>query len=224
MHKFNKLTNPPTPYGEMSQVNNLRWEMLYKEQDGSFTVQTLKIRCKDFFNDIVPRFNGKEGGQIYGFSSKEDKFNINEEGLYVRLTSITAIDVLEQNLKQLVTEEFYSFERIDDKTALLLMKKALFVSTYYVSLFTLLVRLSCYKEKFSSLADVFSSKSYQADGCVGGDAGKRLVLQWEWCIPEEWTKFYFYASNEINSNTNHTISSLHNNGIGGWAYAIENKI
>lgn len=223
MHKFNELSSPPT-YGEVSQVNPLRWEMLYKEEDGSFSVQTAKIRCKDFFNDVVPRFHGKEGCSIYGFSSTAEKLKLNEEGLYVRLTSIQAPKVLEKNLTKLVPPEFYEYETINDTTALLLMKKELFDNTYFVSLFTLLVRLSCYKEEFNSLAEVFESKSYQADGCVGGDRGKKLVLEWEWNVPKEYSKYFFYASKDYNSTKKYIASYLHNCGIGGWGYAVQQDV
>lgn len=81
-----KAAHLPTQYTEIDQPNKIRFSILYKEEDGSFTDQSGKFKCRDFFNDCVAARKGFFY-KIYGWDNQLIKTN--EEGIYLLLSELS---------------------------------------------------------------------------------------------------------------------------------------
>lgn len=208
-------------YAEVEQNNPLRWVVLYQEQDGTLVPQTGLIKCKDFFNDLVGKYYNTSGS-IYGFDTKSIK--VNEDGVWFLLTNVHVN--FQKNVNEFLMplldnfeEEIICVSRYEG--VLLFIPRCIFSNTYYVSLVTYLIRVCSMSVLHKSLKDVFSLKEEPSIKDTYGH-----ITKWGFTLPEELTKYWFYAGPTLNSETHpdiahNQISVLHNNGIMGWAYAYQ---
>ena len=211
-------------YSEISQVNPLRWEILYRDGN-NFIPQTGKIKCKDFFNDIVSKKNDYTF-TIYGFNSTD--VLLNKEGLYVRLTSIADMDQFIKNVEKVINTRLKAdlqcsiwTQKIRKSSALLFIPNELFGSTYLISLVTYLIRLCNYGKDLEDFNTVFDSVPAITDNALNPKA-KALAKAWGFGVPEQYKEFWYYAGSSYNSKTAPSPSSsvIHNNGVCNWASYI----
>ena len=143
MFKFLKAITKQ--YSEIEQLNPLRWEILFKNADGVFEPQTAKFKCKDFFNDIVAKYNG-HNLTIYGMDTSSIK--LNEEGVYVRLKNLFRDNpYFIENLQRIVIDPVKQelgaeiwFKKVNTTVGLLFLPREVFKNTYIISLVTYLIR------------------------------------------------------------------------------------
>lgn len=214
-------------YGEIAQSNPLRWIILYKEDDGSFTPQTGQIKCKDFFNDLVGKYYNTSG-QIYGFDTSTIK--VNDDGVYFLLKNVKS-EWFEKNLISLVYPELekafkdcpLEVHKQDEDSYIVRFDRVLFNSTYYISLLSFLLRVSSMEYEHTSIEDVFKNPK---NPCRTKEAGitdpTGNIVKWGFNLPEAAKKYWFYSAPALNSETHKDIaktyiSLLHNNGIMTWA-------
>lgn len=207
---------------EMSQINPLRWRFLFKEEDGSFTAQAPWMKCKDYFNDVVAKVKGDYNMKVYGFDNQNIK--VNEEGFYVQLKDIQAMDTFKHNLEILnikLQEQLQcevSFINDSDTTGVLLIPQALLENTYRISLTTLCVRLSNYKVKFACWEDFWKrpfSPIWTTDKALHYSQNYiQQAASFAFELPEELEKFWFWTGscNSENKGT-FTPEVIHNCGV-----------
>lgn len=228
MPKF--LPYPSRPvYHEIDQPNPIRWQILYRQSEDRtvFEKQSGKIKCRDFFNDIVAKYNGHPPGYIYGFNA--DNLKLNEEGMYFYLTNLQ--DKFESNIVNkvntiLVNDDSPPLEiqMLGDKAALLLIPRHYFSSTYQISLVTLMIRVSNYGEEVPDmLEDFIACNPARLDVFRKLEEGMKTVLLSTKTKPPL-QGFWYYASEHYNSGKEKYVNQIHNNGIIGWlrakAYAM----
>lgn len=221
-YKFGKSVT--AAYAEVPQINPLRWEILYLDGD-TLVPQTAKFKCKDFLNDIVSARNG-HAFSIYLFDSTT--YKTNDDGVWFRLTEIKDYQQFKDNVDKTINvffdpkvEPLVTIDQIDATTALMFMPAHIFANTYKISLCSYLVRLCNYGEVFNSFNEALESTAAQTDRAIQ-EAGKKLALEWKMDVPEEYSKYWYYAGAEYNSEkqTKASSSIIHNNGVLNWATYI----
>jgi hypothetical protein len=217
MYKITKTL--PTTYSEIGQTNPLRWEILFRNDEESFTSQSGLIKCKDFFNELVRKHvTGKDTG-IYGFTTNNISFN--EEGMYFRMHLTFPFEVFETNINNTLgtsnnSDEHVVVEDLGEGKALLFMPIHYFTSTYLMSLVSFIIRCCHAAETYESL-DVLLDNT--KDVAINNQ-GMTLAKKWKLDVPEEFKGFWYYAGKQDNSQIqpDPTYTSLvHNNGVMGWA-------
>jgi len=154
---YNKAKYLPFDLSEANQSNSLRWSILYKEADGSFTDQTGLFKCKDYFNDVVAKYHGVEI-KVYGFDTVP--MSLNEEGVWVLLSQLKYTDNLMPHLAMLAEKAVqdgldpFSFER-QENDILLFVPRCYFDSTYRISFLTGMIRIAHSEGRFNSLAELY---------------------------------------------------------------------
>lgn len=222
----------PITYAEIPQVNPLRWTILLRNEDGSFSPQSGLIKCKDFFNDLVGKYYGTSGA-IYGFDTKSIK--VNDDGVWFLLTHVhknfqqNLHDFLNPLLNDVFGEGLHP-EYVENGGIVLKIPKTIFSNTYYVSLVTFLIRVCSMNYLHKDLEDVFHNPNNpcRKDESQITDVYKR-ISKWGFNLPEDLKKYWFYCGPDLNSETHPDIartqiSVLHNNGIMSWSYASQMKI
>lgn len=201
-------------YGEMPQANPLRWCVYYYDDlNETFTAQTDWFKCKDFFNDFVAKYHGVEG-RVYGMSTSG--MSINDYGMWLRLKALypafykNALLVAEKFGVELTLAPFDD----DSSQCLTLLPRALFKSTYTISLFTLLLRAANNSQEFSSYEELVKTSK------------ERLLSYTEFkkapfILPESLQKYWCYMGSRYNSQywegrEKPQIEAVHNNGFLSW--------
>jgi len=131
-------------FAEVPQQNPLRWTLYYRDKDGLFYPQEHEFRCKDYFNDFVASYHGKECS-IYGMKTANVKKNI--YGMLVGVTNVTQAFVhniekcLNPKLEAETGHKLYptTVEDMPGKV-LFLLPRELFNTTYTISFLTLMIR------------------------------------------------------------------------------------
>jgi len=209
-------------YAEIPQVNPIRWEILFLDETNTLIPQTGKFKCKDFLNDIVSARNG-HAFSIYSFNSVA--YKTNDDGVWFRLTEIKDYQQFKDNVDKVINvffdgkdEPLVTVDQIDKTTALMFMPAHIFSSTYKISLCSYLVRLCNYGEAFVNFNEALESKAAQTDRAIQ-DLGKKLALSWKMEVPPEYSKYWYYAGADYNSEKQPKASSgiIHNNGVLNWA-------
>ena len=226
MYKF----HGQVAYGlhEADQSNPLRWELLYRESEDTFRIQTAKFKCRDYLNDIVAKYHGTDF-VIYGMDTKV--FQLNDEGVYLRLTDITNRDILIENIDQCVNQtELIGVERVviepiqDTPDALLFIPRWFFNHTYRISLLSYIIRVSSLGEKFGSFDDIWKSAAHKSDAAISTNYAK-TICKWKFNVPQSFRDYWFYAGQAYNSSKkveSFWASVVHNNGVVNWiAYTGE---
>lgn len=213
-----KITDTwPNTYGEISQVNPIRWEILFRESGDSFVSQSGLIKCKDFFNELVRKYATGQDSAIYSFDTKTVK--LNEEGVYFRMhktmvnfsNNIDAVINTSDNSDLHVTTEL-----LEKGTVLLFIPRYYFTSTYLTSLVTYLIRCCNCAKKLKSLDDLWESTE---DIAIQGH-GRDLAKAWGLSVPEEYRQFWYYCGKTVNSVVDpspYSAGIVHNNGVMSWS-------
>lgn len=218
-------------YSEIGQPNPMRWEILWKDDNGTYHPQTGKIRCKDFFNDVVSKIMGDHTFLIYGFDSSTIK--VNDEGVWFRLSNIADPDQFMDNAEKAINVKLMeqtdnnvrlSLFKLPRKKVLVFIPKYVFTSTYLTSLVTYVLRLCNYGEALPSFEYALSDDSvaYNTDNAIKYK-GRALALKWAYKVPEEFSKYWYYSSDVYNSKTEPKpmyAGVIHNNGVMSWAQNI----
>lgn len=119
-------TGKKTSYTESSQPSELRWVLLKKIDEETFESQAGVMKCRDYFNDMVFKYNDLETklkvkfSPIYGFSIEKTKF-IFGEGIYFLVFGIDdqesffkSIDVLNKFLVEEQKLPAITFTKTED--------------------------------------------------------------------------------------------------------------
>lgn len=201
-------------YGEIPQANPIRWCLYHYDADKEeFTAQTDWFKCKDFFNDVVAKYHGVDGG-VYGMNFR--KITLNDYGLWVRLKGLYPAfydNVLLVAEKFQVTLNFAPFED-DSAQCLTLFPRELFDSTYKISLFTLLVRVANMTTKCSSYEELIKQTN---EPLTTDHRFKRAPFT----VPDKLKDYWCYMGKKYNSKqwdgrSSPQIEAVHDNGIFSW--------
>ena len=217
-------------YGEMPQANPLRWQLLHREDDGSYTEQSNVLKCKDFFNDVVAFLKCKVHFHKYRFSND---VCINDEGMYIllsgvmdKMTFVHNLVILNEKVQADLGESIL-FEDVDKDCMLVCLPPSLWDSTYQISLATMLIRCCNYNFLYDTWDDFFGEKApLNANEVAFTPAAKKLAQSQGFINPRpgEWV----YAVGGYNTakilSLNNTMGGIvHDNGVSAWAMAIEKE-
>lgn len=209
-------------YSEINQANPLRWEILYREDEVTFTSQSGLIRCKDFFNELTRKYCSGQDSYIYMFDTASVK--LNGEGVYFRLHNIVNMDVFEKNLETTVNvgldaDLHVVNEQLDNKTSLLFVPVYYFTNTYLTSLVSYVIRICNVDTEVGTFSDAVKATN---DVALMSD-GKALAIKWGFDIPEKYQDYWYYLGKEYNSKKQPTPDSagmVHNNGVQSWSQYV----
>ena len=208
-------------YSEISQPNPMRWEVLKRVGD-TFNPMTGKIKCRDFFNDMVMFRQFKKVFCIYGFNNEMD---LGKAGVWFRISQVSDKATFRSNLEMLndaLTEQLgFGIQFFDHRTGILLFIPEYFwTKTYYISALTGLIRLLSYGVKFNSWAELMDNTLYIADKAFD-DKCMKLIKAWGFKVPAQYNDYVWYAGDTYNSVKTKpgsvSISVLHNNGVRSWS-------
>jgi len=168
--KVKQAAHLPFKLNETGQINPLRWSILYLEEDGSYENQTGEFKCKDYFNDVVAKYNGFVLN-VHGMNFEHIK--LNTEGVYVRLSRLKWHAQLKANL-QLIRDNAVenglpplNFSQ-DGAHILIFIPKVFFSSTYQISYLTYLIRMAHCDKVFTSIRSLVEANPYtQVDNPLG---------------------------------------------------------
>jgi hypothetical protein len=228
MFKFHPFTGIQS-LNEIPQHNPLRWTILYKRDYGSFDTQSIEIKCRDFFNDLVAAKQAQHYFSIYGF--KNENVEWNKEGLYFKLSYLydaaKVCQKIETSLnpkieEQLGKEAVLKPIIIDTKSILLLIPNEFWESTYRISALTMLIRAINYAFESSSWDDLFKDTaalmsmehSWMLDN-------KKHIHKHGFLLPKGTENMWFFYGKECNSTLEKDYwksSSVHNCGVSNWLY------
>ena len=220
MFKFKTVKPLSQNYSEMSQKNPLRWVFLFRENE-TFTAQTGKVKCKDFFNELVYTKKTKIPKTIYGFNTSNFKYN--EEGLYFLLINIQSYKSFKHNLKCITGKDSPSITARAgaDGRCIILIPDYYTSSTYLISMISYLIRCCNTEVKYDDLGTLVD----KTDDLAIGQTGRDLLNKWKLTVPEKYKKYLWYYCPTCNSEnlSEPTVSLLHNNGARSWGQAVETQ-
>jgi hypothetical protein len=221
MIKVLKKANYPT-YAEEGQTNPIRWTILSKNPDGSFTQESNVIRCKDFFNDYVYSYNTGKFFSIYSFSPNGYNMPKKGEPCYMEITGLTPsfvnnLDIFNEYLDK---EGLPIVKSIKSEKGLVIEIDPFYLqNTHHISLLSLAIRIINCDKELKTWEDI---KAYRPTEY--GDAGKwdKVVKKGTFFkIPDHLKKYVWFVNKDYNSETNsasYNLSSLvHNNGVLSWS-------
>jgi hypothetical protein len=227
MFEINILKKHKGQYAEIDQPNPLRWRIMHRSKD-VLTSQSCLIKCKDFFNDVVAWKKAKKAFVIYSF---KNNIKFNRNGLYVLLTEISDekiflsnIEIVEQRLWQDLRETLV-MDRVDDGFVVLIPHKV-FSNTYYISLFSMLIRLCNYNTKYTDW-DSFFDKDAPLNTVeeAFNDNAKAFTQKNGFKLLTKYRKLWYNSTNGWNSASGKELigSIIHNNGVCDWVKSMEAK-
>ena len=207
-------------YNEAIQANPLRWEILYLDTETKTLLpQGAKMKCKDFFNDLVARYQGVKLS-IYGFDTST--VQLNQEGVYFRLSNVVDIDQLEQSIKALEVAEhptqiLRGITRAQGRT-ILFVPRYYFESTYRISLLSHIVRIANNGKVLSSWND-YKDATQEFEPSLFSET----IFKYQWTLPESFQGYWIYINKNYNSKGKGTTYAalIHNNGMLSWAQSLE---
>jgi hypothetical protein len=213
-----------TTYSEIPQPNPMRWRIVLRDKKELISQSGL-IRCRDFFNDLVAARVAKKAFGIYGFNTKDIKFN--KYGLYFLLSDIADaykfIDNVNNTLNVKLKEQLdcsVLLWKQSDKEVVVRIPNKVWDNTYFVSLATLALRLCNYNIVYQSWEEMFSVTS----PCTTVDNAIDALTREYACtngfsLPDAVKDYWFYAGPQYNNKApeeNQTSHIIHNNGAKGW--------
>lgn len=215
MYKISKTL--PNRYSEIGQANPLRWEILLRTAPDTFESQSGLIKCKDFFNELVRKYNTGQDSSIYSFDTKT--ITLNEEGVYFRMHNTTSKFI--SNLDAVFSQDAVKLEveKLEDGMVLLRIPRYYWGSTYLTSLVTYYIRCCNCDVDLTSVDDLWAKTS---DVAINNQ-GKSLALKWGFKVPEEYSKYWYYCgktSNSVDDPSPYSASIVHNNGVMSWSNGV----
>lgn len=203
-------------YIESHQSNPLRYTILHRDDEETFTAQTSEFKCKDYFNECVALYNGHTLSSIYGFVSADIK--LNEEGVYVLLRNIASKTCYEANIgsiNKLTAKDGFPAIQLTEhgEGYVLFIPKDYFKSTWTVSLLMYLVRVANVKE-------VVADPTWQKHPTLGIDNPFRTyytkVLALGFKPPLNIASYYFAGKDWDYNTVPRAPEYVHNNGCYSW--------
>ena len=192
------------------------------------TSQSCLIKCKDFFNDVVAWKKAKKAFVIYSF---KNNIKFNRNGLYVLLTEISDekiflsnIEIVEQRLWQDLRETLV-MDRVDDGFVVLIPHKV-FSNTYYISLFSMLIRLCNYNTEYTTWDSIFDENApLNTVEEAFNDNAKAFTQKNGFKLLTKYRKLWYNSTNGWNSASGKELigSIIHNNGVCDWVKSMEAK-
>ena len=218
MYKFTPLLKKS--YAEIGQENPLRWEILYRDAEDSFVSQSGLIKCKDFFNEIVRKYNTGADSSIYGFNT--EGIQLNEEGMYFRMYSTTPR--FEENIERVINtsrdcDKHVTTEKVDG-AVLLFIPRYYWNNTYLLSLVSYYIRCCNCAVELESIDDLWTKTK---DVAIHNQ-GKALALKWGLAVPEEYQQYWYFCNSETNSvkePSPYATAVVHNNGVMSWSNGVK---
>ena len=227
MFEINILKKHKGQYAEIDQPNPLRWRIMHRSKD-VLTSQSCLIKCKDFFNDVVAWKKAKKAFVIYSF---KNNIKFNRNGLYVLLTEISDekiflsnIEIVEQRLWQDLRETLV-MDRVDDGFVVLIPHKV-FSNTYYISLFSMLIRLCNYNTEYTTWDSIFDENApLNTVEEAFNDNAKAFTQKNGFKLLTKYRKLWYNSTNGWNSASGKELigSIIHNNGVCDWVKSMEAK-
>lgn len=214
-----KAIHLPFHLNESAQVNSLRWNILYKQKDGSFENQSGVFKCKDYFNDVVALKMGLKF-IVHGFDNSRIK--LNEEGMYILLTNLTTPKELLNNIKLISSEaERCGYPNIpvseENKDLVLFIDNRYLESTYIISWLTYIIRIAHCGKAYETYEE-FSNNCPTKD--IDNPMGKYQNIAFEQSFKQP-TDGWFYLGKKYNegviaANAQGYAYAIHNNGVADW--------
>ena len=227
MFEINILKKHKGQYAEIDQPNPLRWRIMHRSKD-VLTSQSCLIKCKDFFNDVVAWKKAKKAFVIYSF---KNNIKFNRNGLYVLLTEISDekiflsnIEIVEQRLWQDLRETLV-MDRVDDGFVVLIPHKV-FSNTYYISLFSMLIRLCNYNTEYTTWDSIFDENApLNTIEEAFNDNAKAFTQKNGFKLLTKYRKLWYNSTNGWDSASGKDLigSIIHNNGVCDWVKSMEAK-
>ena len=215
--KFNNSIKSGS-YAEVGQTNKLRWINCFREQDGTFSHESLVWKCKDFLNEIVRKYQGQDSS-IYGYNA--GSMRVNEEGVWHRLLFIHDIEVFKKNLGSIsklpgyVPLEIYDCEQAPQDTKqglMVLIPKYYFENTYRISVLTYIMRI-CNVDKVIEDFINHPTKSIDNTSPKHHDA----IIKRGFVEPVK--GYWYYVGKEHTNLKSPCTSTVHNCGMNAWMEA-----
>lgn len=168
--KFNH-SKTSTPYCEVSQQNALRWFQLKEIEEGIYETVSGKWKCKDFMNDATVGYHKGVKFDIYGFKTKPENFNKSSDHfpLLVELWKVE-LDSFEHNLatvNEWLIEQNCEIIQTDlvaghqENYVLIKLPLQALHNTYFMSMYTLLVRVAHLDKKCDTFKQLIDNSCNQ---------------------------------------------------------------
>jgi len=199
-------------YTESSQANPLRWVMLRQIAEDAYVNTTFEFKCKDYLNDFVINAHGVPEFEIYGMKSTAGETD-KDGGFTILLRNVTI--PLINNVNNVINKEFgpvwgvnltfITDDQLDvqglDKVPSVIVKisKEALVSTFRISLISLLIRQCNVDVTYESFDDLVRSRAFQETSYIEGPY-LRVLLEKRYNFPEQ-EEYFWYSSPKYNSKT-----------------------
>lgn len=220
--QISKYQGPHRSYAEVGQTNKLRWVCLHRAEDGTFSEQSLEFKCKDFFNEIVAKYNGHLLG-CYGFTA--DSIQTNDEGVWVELRYIDNPEAYQQNIgsinKLAAADGLPVVELLPYKEGFVcLLPRKYFDNTYLISFLTYLMRVA-------NVPEVVQDPTWRVHPTLAIDCPFKsmfdAVMNRGFKTPETAAKSYYYAGHAHNYKAKPMVHLVHNNGVLSWNSLLKSE-
>lgn len=211
--KFNNKQITGT-YAEIGQTNPLRWTNLFREEDGSFTRQSFKWKCKDFLNEIVSKGKGNKTC-VYGYECWSWK--VNPEGEWMLLEHIVDKKVFLENLgsinKWVEASGYPPVEFLDEEELVIMVPRKYFENTYSISFISYFIRVANCQ---AVVKDWNDHPTKSIDNPFGPTHYPTVMKQGvKPPVPDYW----YYIGKKNTALGVPDSYSVHNNGVNGWLTA-----
>lgn len=204
-------------YAEIPQNNKLRWVILKKREDGDFEVASAIFKCKDFFNDVVASYHGKDFS-IYSFDAAiMPKY---DEGVYVQLLNVHNLPAFQKNVRSINSMPGacgnLDVIQLEDGNVVMLLPRVYFDTTWQISLLTYLIRVS---NVDVIIDDWFKHPTLSTDNPF--KAHFAAIMKAGFNVPVKNLKAYYYFGTKQGAKDAEAYhSSFHNNGCWNWMNAV----
>lgn len=232
MFKLSKQV-PQKAYTENEQANPLRWCVLFKEEDGTFTPQTGWFKCKDYFNDMVAGLRGHHFS-VYGMTNN---IKYNTDAFYVLVKEVVTDDLLKHNwgnvVLPLVEESFgvkATMEVVESDKVLLTLPLEVLSSTYSISLLSWLLRVTAYRTQYTSLEEILAERdvygfTLEYASAPSSSTHVPHILQYKLNVPERAKDYWYFSSVDYNSVRRPKEShSVHGCGYRGFLDCVRHYL
>lgn len=208
-------------YAEEGQTNPLRWTILSRNEDGSFTQESNVIKCKDFFNDYVYTYKTGKTFSIYSFAPGEMKIPKQGEPVFMEITGLTGafvnnLDIFNEYLDKNNIPVVQSWK--SDNGLVIKFDPFYLENTYNISLVSLILRIINCNTAFKTWEEILKYVPAGGDAWKWGDVVKKNTF---FKVPEKLSKFVWYVNKDLNNEKvpdGYQIPQLvHNNGVISWA-------
>lgn len=203
-------------YSEIPQNNPIRWEFLYREGD-TFYVESSKIKCRDFFNDVVALFQGAEVSRIYGFDAKAHRYN--DEFVYMRLTDVHGKDFYTNLNNCLLREQLdqklpmVEVLQAENTWCIIGIPKYYWMSTYLISTLTGIIRACNQKKELPPIKEWNQALPIDIFAAAPKKAFESFLTH---RLTSPRPDYWMWYNSAVNSSSKQSMSTIHNCGWIAW--------